>query len=273
MKVGLLGCGAIGTYLAKAIENGLVENTSLDIIHDRHIKRAQNLAQKLKTKPKIALTFEEIIDNKEIELVIEAASQEAVRIFAPAILKASKNLMIMSVGALLDEELLTNLKKMATQHNVKIFLPSGAIAGIDAIKAAALAGIDEVTLTSKKPIKSLADAPYIAEKKIDLSQLKEPMLVFEGPANEAVKWFPANINVAATLSIACGKPEKVRVKIVADPKLDRIVHEIKIKGKTGELLLISENIPSPDNPRTSLLAALSAVATLQKISGMIVLGT
>jgi aspartate dehydrogenase len=204
---------------------------------------------------------------------VEAASQEAVRDYAKAILNSGKDMLIMSVGALADHKFLDELIAIAQAKGAKIYLPSGAIAGLDGLKSAKEAGIEEVTLTTRKPPKSLVDAPYVKEKCIHLKNLKKEMLIYEGPAREAVKFFPANVNVAASLSLAGIGPEKTRVRIIADPKIDRNIHEIFVKGEFGELEVKTRNVPSPENPKTSYLAALSAIATLKKISNNIQVGT
>lgn len=156
---------------------------------------------------------------------------------------------------------------------MKVYIPSGAIAGLDGLKAAALGRIDEVTLTTRKTPENLRDAPYIEKRGVDIGAIEEPTLIYEGPALEACRLFPANVNVAASLSLAGVGPEKTRVRIIADPTLRKNVHEIDVKGEFGCLKVHVENVPSPDNPKTSYLAALSAIATLRKITEDIQVGT
>jgi len=179
----------------------------------------------------------------------------------------------MSVGALGDEKLLDSIKKEVESAGKKVHVPSGAISGIDGIKAAKIAGIEEVTLTTRKPAKTLASSAYVREYGIDLTKIKKPTVIFEGPAREAVKAFPESVNVAATLSLAGVGFNKTKVRVVADPSLDRNVHEIHVKGKAGEFITEAKNMPSPDNPRTSYLAALSAIRTLRNLTETIQVGT
>jgi len=130
-----------------------------------------------------------------------------------------------------------------------------------------------VVLTTSKPPAGLAGAPFVAENQIDLDEIKERTVLFEGTAQEAVKAFPANINVAASLSLAGIGPQRTQVRIIADPELSANVHQIEVIGKFGKLTTRTENLPSPSNPKTSYLAALSAVATLKSITEAAKIGT
>jgi aspartate dehydrogenase len=192
--------------------------------------------------------------------VVEAASQEAVKEHAEKLLERGYNLMIMSVGALVDEGLFHRLKKAAEKSGVKIILPSGAIAGLDGLRSAAVGKIREVTLTTTKPPKGF-----------DM-ELAEAKVLYTGDAAEAVRKFPKNVNVAATLSLAGIGFEKTKVKLVADPGVAENRHEISVKGEFGEMDVRVSNLPSPSNPRTSYLAAMSAVAAIRKFKDSVVIG-
>ncbi|MDL1956947.1 MAG: aspartate dehydrogenase [Candidatus Desulfofervidus auxilii] len=272
LKVGLIGCGAIGAVIAQAIETRLAERYILKAVFDLSIEKAKVLVKRLKISPFIASDFLNFM-KEDLDLVIEAASQEAVVAYAEKILKANRDLMIMSVGALLKNDLFEKLSKVAYRYKRHIYLPSGAVAGIDALKAAALAGLKEVVLTTRKPPLGLKGAPYIKEKGIKLEDISTPTLIYEGPAEEAVKYFPANVNVAAIVSLVGLGKIKTKVRIIVDPNLHTNQHEIKAKGIFGELTCLTDNVPCPDNPKTSYLAALSAIKTLEKISEEIVIGT
>jgi aspartate dehydrogenase len=176
----------------------------------------------------------------------------------------------MSVGGILGKE---NLFRLARQKNCHLYLPSGALAGLDGVKSAAAGSIDSVTLTTRKPPAGLRGAPYLVREDIDLDSLTEEKVVFEGTAEEAVQGFPRNINVAAALSLAGIGAAKTRVRIVADPKISRNVHEVEVKGEFGRLVSRTENLPSPSNPKTSFLAILSAMATLKAIVSPVRIGT
>ncbi len=224
-------------------------------------------------KPAIAKNADELLRKEGIHVVIEAASQEAVRQYATRVLAENKDLMIMSAGALVSEDLLKEIRELAESKRRKVYLPSGAIVGLDNIKSAAIGRIEEVVLTTRKPPPSFAGAPLVESKKIDLSSLKEPLLLFEGSAREAVKIFPQNVNVSATLSLAGIGPDRTKVRIITDPAIKEITHEIHVKGEFGEIHTKTTNMPFPTNPRTSYIAALSAIATLKKIGESVIVGT
>jgi aspartate dehydrogenase len=239
-KVGIIGCGAIGTLIAEAVGNGIVKCDGL-ILYDYNNEKADQLARSLTIPVKAVRSLDEMIKLKP-SVIVEAASQQAAKEYIRRILKGDIELIVMSVGALLDLDV----------RSSKIHIPSGAIGGLDAIASAALAGISEVVLTTRKNPKVL-----------DMNN-REEKLVYEGTAREAVKLFPREINVAAALALAAS-PEKVKVRIVSDPKVTRNVHEVKVKWKHGEMLLRFENEPHPENPRTSALAAWSAMRLLREI--------
>lgn len=261
MRVALIGCGAIGSIIAKAIADGAV-SAELELLYDADRKAAERVSGIFKKKPRIVESIDEIV-NSDADLVVEAASQEAVKSFAARILGSKKSIMIMSVGALADGKFFKKIKKIAEKNRVKIYLPSGAIGGLDALKSASAAGISEVCLTTTKPPNALKGAEKIRKKSI----------LYEGTAREAIKKFPANVNVAAILSLAGIGVKKTRVKVVADPGIDRNVHEVFARGDFGEFKFKVENVPLPQNPRTSYLAALSAIATLKKITSPVEIGT
>ncbi|WMW21341.1 aspartate dehydrogenase [Methanolobus mangrovi] len=270
LKIGLIGCGTIGTSICKAIDDGTIE-AELFAIYDRNMDDVDKLLSTLKRyKPQVMETSAMI---KEIDLLVECASQGAVYEVIPAALHAHCDVMIMSVGAFADEKLHKTIRELAKDNNCKVYLPSGAIVGLDGLKSASSEEIYSVTLTTQKPPRGLAGAPYIIRNKIDLDKINGRNVIFEGPASEAVKAFPANVNVAATLSIAGIGFEKTKVKIVANPALTRNIHEISVEGVFGEFTTRVENVPSPTNPKSSYLASLSAIATLKKISNPFQIGT
>lgn len=217
------------------------------------------------------MKIEELLHS--VDLVIESASQNAVRLLIPRVLEAGCDVMILSVGALADEELRKKLFRLAQQNNCKLYFPSGAVVGIDGINSASAAEISSVTLTTRKPPSGLAGAPYVVCKGIELEKIETETLLFEGSASEAVKAFPANVNVAATISLAGIGFERTKVRVIADPALSRNVHEITVEGEFGKFFTRVENLPSPENPKTSYLAALSAISTLKKILNPVKIGT
>ena len=253
MKVGIIGCGAIANIITTSI---VPEDNGIDIRYffDKDIERAENLASF--AGGVAALDFEDMVDN--VDLVLECASPASVKEYAPNVLEKGVDMIIMSIGALMDEEFYYGIEKIAKENNAKIHLPSGAIVGLDGIKAVAKFGLKEVSLVTRKSPKSLG-------KEIDTEEV-----LFEGKASDAVKEFPLNINVAATISIACHRD--IDVKIIVDPKVDRNVHEITAKGDFGEFKTITMNYPCSANPKTSMLAALSAIRLLKSFNETISVG-
>jgi len=178
--------------------------------------------------------------------------------------------MIMSVGGLIESE---GLLEEARKKNIRVYFPSGAICGIDGLKAARLSRIDAVTLTTRKPPGGLEGAPYLKEKNIDIHSIKTEEVLFSGNPLEAVKGFPKNVNVASILSLAGIGAKKTKVRIVTSPEYTKNVHEIEITGDFGRITTKTENVPSDKNPKTSKLAILSAIATLKSIAESVRMGT
>ncbi|MDI6751831.1 MAG: aspartate dehydrogenase [bacterium] len=263
MKVGIIGCGAIGGEIARAILD--IPGLKLVSLSDVERDKAERLSLLFQDTPAID-SLSELISR--VDLIIESASQEVAKIAFPLAIENGKDMMIMSVGGLLGRE---DLLALAEKKGIRVYLPSGAIAGVDGLKAASCANVEGVTLTTRKPPLALKDAPYL--KDINLSEIKEERVVFSGTAEEAIKGFPANINVAAVLSLSGIGIQKTRVKIVADPKIDKNIHEIEIIGRSGRIFVRCENLPSPTNPKTSYLASLSAIALLKQIASPVKIGT
>ncbi len=203
------------------------------------------------------------------DLIVEAATQAALREFGPVVLAAGKHLMVLSVGALVG--VLDEWARLAEKHGCRILVPSGAIAGLDGVKGAREGAITAVTMETRKPPRGLAGAPYIAEQRIDLDAITAETLIFEGPAARAVKAFPANVNVVAALSLAGVGPERTRIKIFAVPGQARNQHRITVEGEFGVLRIEVENVPS-QNPRTGRLSYLSAIAMLRELGAPVQVG-
>ena len=256
MKVGVMGCGSIANTLVKFKLEGKL-NVNLAYFYDLNLDNAKKLAEKVNAKA--SETLEDLIENSD--LILESASQAAVRNSVPEILKSGTDVIIMSVGALLDKDFKECLESIAKDNGAKIYLPTGAISGIDTVKAARLGEIESVSLITRKPPLSLGQE----------FEGDEEIVIFEGKASDAVKEFPKNINVSSTLSLASGIDADV--KIIADPKITRNTHEIHLKGTFGELITKTSNVSSPDNPKTSLLAAYSAASLLNKLMDTIQIGS
>jgi len=270
-KIGLLGCGAIGTQIALAVDSGKIP-AQLTQIYDLSKEASQRLVQKLKNKPNI-VENSHLLSSGPVDLVVEAASQDAVKDVALSILQNKKDLMIMSVGALLDESILEVILQACKDFKKKVYLPSGAIAGLDAIKSVK-DELESVILVTTKHPQSLKGAKFFETSDVNLDELKKPTTIFEGDASKAVKLFPANINVAALLSLTGLGSQKTNVRIVADPNTDKNTHSIEAIGSFGKLFIKVENIPDQNNPKTSRLAILSAIEKLRQIcSDEISIGT
>lgn len=237
-------------------------------ICDIDLPKANDLVRSLE-KGATVMDQEQLI--KASELVVEAVSKTLAPSIIREVLGCSKDILVMSVGGLL--EYIDEFVELAKNNGRRIYVPSGAIAGLDAVKGAIVGSVSKVTLTTRKPPAGLKGAPYIVEHKIDLENLQEPTMIFSGPASQAVLGFPANVNVAAALSLAGIGSEKTIVNIIADPGCDRNTHEIEVEGDFGKLLARTENVPAPFNPKTSQLAALSAIGLLQRITASLVVGT
>ena len=262
LSVGLIGCGALGSSLARLIDSGKAGEVSLVALYDLDREKAFRLGAEFGHAPLVARSKEEFFSAPVMQLVVEAASQQAVEEHGESVLNSGRDLLVMSVGALLDNGLRERLYKAAWRTGRTIYVPSGAVAGVDGLKAASLGKISFVQLVSRKPAKALG-----------LHGLKKSKTVFSGTAEEAVKRFPLNINVAATLSLAGVGGKKTLVKLVADPRAKHNVHELTVKGDFGTLFSRCENRALAENPKTSYLAALSAASVLRQVSEPIRIGS
>lgn len=269
LKIGVIGCGAIGTQICRAVDDEFI-NAELVAVYDRSAEKCERLLEVLKSKPEMTLP-DELISRADI--VVECASQSAVMEYGLSVLEGGKDLVILSAGALLDPKLLNEFVDEAGEHNCRIYVPSGAIAGIDGLKSASMGSINRVVLSTTKNPEGLKGAPFVLENNIDLGSFRERTLLFEGSAEDAVRAFPANVNVAASLSLAGIGAKRTMVRVFVDPEAEKNIHELTVEGDFGTLTCCVENVPSPLNPRTSFLAALSAIATLKKITEPLQIGT
>lgn len=265
IKVGIIGCGTIGGIIADAAVNRFSDAVKLAGVCDVDKEKARRLLERVKTDA-IILSRKKLIER--CDLIIEAASGSVSYEIAREAIEAGKDVMIMSTGGLLGRP---DIFELAGKKGAKIYLPSGAVCGLDGVKSAMMANVRSVVLTTRKPPHGLEGAPYILKKKIDLKSIKKETVIFEGSAEDAVKGFPKNVNVSATLSMCGIGAEKTRVRIITSPDFKSNSHEIVAEGDFGRLRAVTENVPSPNNPKTSYLAALSAIATLRDIitSGVI----
>ncbi|MGE3536929.1 MAG: aspartate dehydrogenase [Candidatus Tectimicrobiota bacterium] len=265
MRLGIVGLGVIGQALARAIDRGDVP-AQLTAVTSRNLSRAQAFAQTLGQSPAV-LDLDGVIAH--CDLVIEAATQAALALLAPPVLQAGKGLMVLSVGGLLDHP---DWPALAARHGGHIYVPSGAIVGLDGLKGACMGRIDRVTITTRKPPQGLAGAPYVEEQGIDVYAFHTDTVIFEGSARQACQGFPANVNVAAALSLAGIGADCTRIRIIVAPHNTRNMHDVEVEGEFGRFTTHIENVPT-ENPRTGKLAYLSALAMLKQLVSPLHCGT
>jgi aspartate dehydrogenase len=264
MRLLIIGCGAIGAVLAKAAQD--MPEVEAFYLTDKNEVRSAACAKGYPKAAWIGNDDESLRRTADqVQLVVEAASQEAARRLVPFCLERGRDIMVMSVGVLVDDDFRGLCFQMAREKGARLYVPSGAISGADGLRSAAVDGIDEVHLTTTKSPASLAGVAYLEGKGIDVARLAVSTVLYDGPAREAVKLFPKNVNVAATISLLGIGFDRTRVTVVCDPATKENRHELVVRGPSGELRSETSNVPSPSNPATSYLAALSAVAALQRI--------
>lgn len=268
-KISIIGCGAIGSELAQHVDSNMAKNVTLLSILDIRPENAQTLKSKLSNNsPLIFNNFADFVKSesfKDVELVIEAASQNAITSYLNQLISFKKDVLVMSVGAFANSAFFSEVSRNVESNDINIYVPSGAIAGIDALKSVKNS-VSYVTLTTTKNPNSLKDSPFFKNNNFTVDSIKKRTLLFEGSAIEAVQNFPANVNVAALLGLAGIGVEKTKVNVIADPSIRINKHEIKVIGKFGELIVRVKNIPSSTNPKTSYLAILSVIECLRSIT-------
>lgn len=259
MRFGIIGCGAIGSFIAKEVSSGNVENLTLEALYDIDLNRAKELASRLKKEVCICNSIEEFL-RLNLDLVLESASQEALKSYAFKIIDSGSDIVVMSAGALADDDFRTKLFEYVRKKNRKLYVPSGAVAGLDGLKAFSNVKIIRASLETRKPPAGLSVSG------------EGPEVLFEGSPREAAVKFPQNINVAIALGLAGDMLEKLKVKIISDPNVAFNEHNIDVESEAGELKVVLRNKPFPQNPKTSFLAALSCLEMLKSISRNIIIG-
>ncbi len=262
MKLGIIGCGFIGTTIGGAVEqmDGITAINLIDLDYEAAVQLSSRFSKAQVFRFSDMDGFIEASD-----LVVEAASQKAVQEIIPKVVGSGTDSMILSVGALVDDDLWDGIRSSASKMGCRVYVPSGAVAGIDGIFSGSMADIDCVTLTVRKPPKGLSLPPELHHLSEEMKDLTEPVVLFDGSARDAVKMFPKNVNVAATVSLAGIGFDRTVVKIIADPKVQRNMQKIEMRGRFGEMTVQMMNHPSTSNPRTSYMAPLSAIAVIKKI--------
>ena len=265
LRVAIAGLGPIGTKIAEALDQG-IDGLVLTAVSVQNPEKHLTWLGKLATPPAV-LPIEQL--SEAADIVIECAPGRLLRsIVAPFVTKG-KTAIVLSAGALLDNE---DLITLAKQNGGQIVVPTGALIGLDAVTAAAVGNIQSVKMVTRKPVRGLAGAPYIVENNIDIEHITEPLRIFEGTAREAAKGFPANLNVAVALSLAGIGPDRTRLEIWADPTVTRNIHRVEVESDSARFSMSIENIPS-ENPKTGRITALSVIAYLRKQRSALRVGT
>jgi len=266
LRIGIVGCGAIGTAVAVACGRRFKGRARVVAVCDVDASKAAALAKKV-PGARVCCLGRLVAAS---DLVIEAASAKVSAHVAQKALKSRKGVLVMSVGGLLGRA--GALSRLARRKGARLYVPSGAIAGLDAVRALGFVRWRRLVLRTQKPPRALEGADYLLRHRIRLKGLRTARTVFRGTAFQAVRAFPKNINVVAALALAAEGRIVPRVEIVADPRLKRNVHSILAESEGGRIFIRCENVPSAANPKTSQLAILSALAVVQRLIEPISIG-
>jgi len=263
LKVGVAGLGAVGREVAKRLVAG-IPGLQLAAISARDHEKARRIVPDQAVKILDAEGLAETCD-----VIVEGLPPAEFRNFAEPAIDRGRIFVPLSVGKLLEN---WDLVERARERGARILVPTGALLGLDAVRAAAEGMIHSVTMVTRKPPEGLAGAAYLVERNISVENLKEPLKVFDGSAREGARGFPANVNVAAALSLAGIGPDKTTLQIWADPTVSRNTHRIDVDADTVRFSMTIENVPS-ENPRTGRVVALSVVAQLRGLVSELKVGT
>ena len=265
MKLGVVGLGVIGKAVVKAADEGKIP-VDIPVAATRTPEKVKDFLASLKNPPRMT---DMAGVAQEAEVVMEASGGGTVEAICHESFARGKDVIINSVGALLDRN---DLLEEAKSGGSRIFVPSGAIIGLDGLKGASAGGMESVTMTTRTPPESLKGAPYIEAQGIDLDAIDEPTVIFEGNPLEACKAFPANVNVSAAVSFAGIGPHRTKLRVVCDPTVNRNIHEVEAVGEFGRSFIRIENVPS-ENHRTGILTYLSAFSFLRDRTSTLIVGT
>ncbi len=265
LSVAIAGLGAIGAHLARALDQG-VEGLRLSAVAARDHDKARRTLAGFARMPEIVplATLAEMAD-----IVVEAAPAAVFEEVATAAIGKGRVFVPSSVGALLPR---MHLVARARETGARIIVPTGALLGLDAVRAAAEGDVESVTIETRKPPRGLEGAPYLVDNNIDVN-VTSPKMVFKGNAFDAARGFPANVNVAAALALAGIGPERTMVEIWADPGVTRNTHTIRVEAAAARLTMTIENVPSEENPRTGKITPLSILACLRGLTSTLKVGT
>ncbi|HZR68893.1 MAG TPA: aspartate dehydrogenase [Burkholderiales bacterium] len=271
MRIGIVGGGEIARLFLERLASGELGDASVVAVAGRSDKSKGN-ALAAKHRVPFVVGLDALLDTKP-DVVIEAASHQAVREYGEPVLSRGISFIVLSGGALCDDALRGKLEKAAEKSGAMLYVPSGGIGGMDALKAACVAGVDHVEIAVTKPPAAWKEIPYVEKLGVDLDHLKVATVLFEGKARDGVPLFPQNVNIAALLSMAGIGFDRTQLKVVADPALKFNTHYITIRGRSGTISLKFESVPFPDNPKTAMLAAYSALAAFKQFNSRVRYGT
>ena len=266
-SVAICGLGAVGMRVARALDQGEVPDMHLTAVAASSPESASAKVAGLSSPP-LACAAEELASHADI--IVEGTPKPVFLPLARSVIAAGKVFMPLSCAQLLEHPELT---EEAARTGARIIVPTGAIIGLDTIRAMAVDEIHEVTLETRKPPRGLAGAPHLVNNDISVEGLTEAKLVFKGTAREAAIGFPANVNVAAALSLAGIGPDRTTVEVWADPGVDRNHQSVRVRSDSGEAEMQIRNIPTEENPRTGRITALSTIACLRRMTAPLVAGT
>jgi aspartate dehydrogenase len=263
MKLGLLGGGTIARLVLQHLKRGEIPSFEVVAVAGRGPQsRAVSLAREYSVP---CVTGAQALRDTRPDVVLEAASHEAVREHLVPMLDAGVSVIVLSAGALVDDKLRAQAEQSSARSGALFYVPSGGIGGLDVLKVACIAGVSSVSIQVAKPPAAWRGIAYVEAMGIDLEALDGPRTLFEGSAREGVPHFPQNVNIAAILALAGRGFDETRLKIVADPALTLNTHTIEVAGASGRFRVVLENVPAPENPKTSWLACYSALAALREI--------
>jgi aspartate dehydrogenase len=266
-RLAVAGLGAIGMTVARRVDQGGIKDMTLVAISARDQPKAKERLAGFNHLPDVvplgALA-------EKADVIVECVPAASFMEVARPTLEKGRIFMPLSVGALLDH---MDLVKVARKTGGRIIIPTGALIGLDAVRAAASGGLRTVKLTTRKPPDGLKDAPYVVANGISLDGLTKPKLLFSGSAREAAKGFPANLNVGVALALAGLGPEATKVEIWADPGVNRNIQSVEVTSDCADFSMTIENVPSEENPRTGKITAHSVIAALKRLTEPLVVGS
>jgi aspartate dehydrogenase len=264
MRIAIIGGGTIARLVLEKVQGGELGAFEVAALLGRPdgAPRGRDLAREFGVK---YLEERAALIAARPDAVIEAASHQAVREHLVPLLEARIGVVVLSAGALLDDGLRQAAERAAAAAGALLYVPSGGIGGLDVLRTACLAGVDEASIQVAKPPAAWKGIPYVERSGVDLGSLSSPRTLFEGSAREGVPHFPQNVNIAAILALGGIGPDRTRLKVVADPALTLNTHTIRVSGRAGRFTLVLENVPAPENPKTSWLACYSALAALKSL--------